>query len=97
MQLMPETAQDFGVKNVFDPYENIEAGVKYFKKLLNENNGNVRLALAAYNAGQSAVEKYGGVPPYPETKRFIEKVNSYELRRSGKPNNRIYARQVLIF
>jgi len=90
MQLMPETAEAYNVQNVFDPYENIEAGVKYFKKLLKKNDGNVQLALAAYNAGQSVVEKYGGVPPYPETRRFIKKVNSFEQKISGGRSSKIY-------
>lgn len=76
MQLMPETAKDYGVKNLYNPTENIEGGVGYLKHLMNYY-GNLDLSLAAYNAGPEAVAKYGGVPPYPETKRYIKKVKAY--------------------
>ena len=76
MQLMPETARDYGVKNLYNPTENIEGGVRYLKHLMNYY-GNLDLSLAAYNAGPEAVAKYGGVPPYPETKRYIKKVKAY--------------------
>ena len=74
MQLMPETARQLGVANPFDIEENIYAGVRYFKSLYNRFNGNLRLSLAAYNAGPAAVEMYGGVPPYPETMSYVEKI-----------------------
>ena len=76
MQLMPETARDYGVKNLYNPTENIEGGVRYLKHLMNYY-GNLDLSLAAYNAGPEAVAKYGGVPPYPETRRYIKKVKAY--------------------
>jgi soluble lytic murein transglycosylase-like protein len=71
MQLMPATARQYGVNNVFDPAQNIEGGVRYLKDLVRLYNGQTRLVLAAYNAGQEAVRKYKGIPPYPETKNYI--------------------------
>jgi hypothetical protein len=80
MQLMPETAADLGVEDVFDPEQNIHGGVKYLKQLMTRFDGSVRLALAAYNAGTSKVRKYRGVPPYKATRFYIEKVlNLYRL------------------
>lgn len=73
MQLMPATARRFGVTNTFDAEQNIEAGVKYLK-LLQDTFKDDRLAIAAYNAGENAVTKYGGVPPYPETTSYVLKV-----------------------
>lgn len=77
MQLMPETARHYGVKNLYNPTENIEGGVRYLKHLMDYYNRDLELSLAAYNAGPEAVAKYGGVPPYPETKRYIKKVKTY--------------------
>jgi soluble lytic murein transglycosylase-like protein len=71
MQLMPDTALQYGVKNVFDPAQNIEGGVRYLKDLVKLYDGKTKLVLAAYNAGQEAVRKYRGIPPYPETKSYI--------------------------
>lgn len=73
MQLIPATAQRFGVRNPFDPKENIEAGVKYLKQL-QAQFGDDRLALAAYNAGENAVTRYGWIPPYQETQEYVYKV-----------------------
>ncbi len=78
MQLMPATARMHKVWHAFDPSQNIEGGVKHLRMLLDKYRGNVRLALAAYNAGHGAVEKYGGVPPYKETVEYIQRVTSYQ-------------------
>ena len=77
MQLMPATAAEYGVVDAFNPVENVRAGVKYLKRLLDTYDGNVELALAAYNAGPGAVKKYGGkVPPYRETKNYVARIQS---------------------
>jgi hypothetical protein len=74
MQLMPATARDFGVINPFHPEQNIAAGVRYLRQLLDRYDSNVELALAAYNAGPASVERYSGVPPYRETRDYVKKV-----------------------
>lgn len=77
MQLMPKTAEALGVGDSFNPEHNINAGVRYFKKLLDQFNGDVKLALAAYNAGSRKVRKYNGVPPFKTTQCYIKKVFEY--------------------
>lgn len=76
MQLMPATAAAYGVTNPLDPSQNINAGTHLIRDLLNQFQGNVSLALAAYNAGSGAVQKYHGIPPYAETKAYVSKIIS---------------------
>ena len=84
MQLMPSTAAGLGVGNAYDPAQNVAGGTKYLRGLLDRFGGNVRLAVAAYNAGPGAVQKYGGVPPYAETQNYVQNVlSSYDKYRSS--------------
>jgi hypothetical protein len=82
MQLMPRTASSLSVTDTFDPYENIEGGVRHLRSLMDRYRGNLPLVLAAYNAGEQAVTVYHGVPPYRETRRYVSRI----LRRIGRPD-----------
>ena len=90
MQLMPETAKELEVGDSFDPKENIHAGVRYLKKQLNNFQNDVSLALAAYNAGENAVRRYGQrIPPFKETRTFVDRVlrywDEFNLQGQNKP------------
>ena len=74
MQLLPKTAARYSVGDVFDPAQNIDAGTHYLKDLLEQYRGNLSLALAAYNAGPEMVERYGGIPPFPETQNYVQRI-----------------------
>jgi soluble lytic murein transglycosylase-like protein len=74
MQLMPATAAELGVTDSFDPAQNLDAGARHLGWLLGRYRGDLRKVLAAYNAGSGAVERFGGVPPYQETRAYVEKV-----------------------
>lgn len=84
MQLMPATARRFQVRDAWNPEENVEGGTRYLKLLVDEF-GDLKLALAAYNAGEGAVRRHGGMPPYPETRTFVRRVLTRYDRRSSSP------------
>lgn len=77
MQLMPKTAEAMGVEDIFNPHQNITGGIQYFKQMVNRFNGDVKLALAAYNAGSRNVRYYKGIPPFKATRYYIKKVFKY--------------------
>lgn len=83
MQLMPATQSRFGVRDPFDPLDNITAGVAYLAWLLDEFNGDLTRVIAAYNSGENAVRRHGGVPPYPETREYVRRVNIMYQRYGG--------------
>lgn len=84
MQLMPGTAAGLGVSNAYDPAQNVWGGTKYIKGLLDRFGGNVPFAVAAYNAGPGAVEKYGGIPPYAETQNYVQNVLASYAKYKGQ-------------
>ncbi len=92
-QLMPGTARSLGCTNPLDPAQAIDAGARYLRQQLDAFGGDVRKALAAYNAGPGAVQRYGGVPPYGETQNYVQKVMAYadEYRRAGSPAQALQA------
>lgn len=83
MQLMPATQQHYGVHNAFDSRQNIDAGVRHLGDLLETFRGDVKLVAAAYNAGENAVRRHGGVPPYDETRNYVERVTTLHQRYRG--------------
>jgi soluble lytic murein transglycosylase-like protein len=91
MQLMPATASMLGVRNSFDPRENIRGGVRHLRALIDRYGSNLPLALAAYNAGEQAVNAYSGIPPYPETQQYVRKIlAAYGVATPGSPSQAIY-------
>ncbi len=90
MQLMPQTAAELGVVNPFNPEENIAGGVTYLRQLLDKYDNNEELALAAYNAGPTAVDRYGSVPPYRETKNYLARVRNNSGLTTRSARTRIY-------
>ena len=94
MQLMPETANTLGVKDSFDPVDNVDGGVRYLRELLLRYNGDAANALAAYNAGPQRVQQYGGVPPYNETRAYVRRVILDYNRKKGAASRQPRARRV---
>jgi soluble lytic murein transglycosylase-like protein len=90
-QLMPGTAAGLGVTDVTDPLQSLDGGAKYLKQQLDAFDGDVTKALAAYNAGPGAVQRYGGVPPYAETQNYVQKVQAFAAAYRGTPTSLPYS------
>ncbi len=93
MQLMPSTARSLNVSNPFDPAQNVDAGVRHLRKLLDNYNGNVSLTLAAYNSGAGAVARSGGVPHYKETQNYVRRITNL-YNGGGEPGSYIFSSPV---
>jgi soluble lytic murein transglycosylase-like protein len=83
MQINPITQKHLGLKDAYDPVQNVDAGTRYLNFLINKFNGNLKHAIAAYNAGPGAVSKYNGIPPYKETRKYVKKVLKYYSKYRG--------------
>jgi soluble lytic murein transglycosylase-like protein len=93
MQLMPGTAAELGVDDIYDPRGNLDGGIRHLRGLLDRYDGDVRLALAAYNAGEEAVRRHGGIPPYPETRQYVRRVlDQYERWQRAEPERQVLYR-----
>jgi soluble lytic murein transglycosylase-like protein len=97
MQLIPGTADSLGVKDVFDPEQNIEAGVRHLRMLLEKYDGDLTKALAAYNAGAGAVDRAGGVPNYRETRNYVQKITDNYFRPNSGRGSNLYSRSRAIY
>ena len=97
MQLMPQTAVNMNVRNIFSPDENIDGGVRYLRYLIDRYEGNLSLALAAYNSGETAVKKWGTVPPYPETQNYVQRILNLYNGTGGSISGRSLTPRYTIF
>ena len=89
MQLMPATARQYGVRNAYDPTENVTGGIRYLRYLLDRFNNNLTISLAAYNAGPTAVKTYGGIPPFKETQNYVRRIRKIYGMASPAKSNRL--------
>jgi soluble lytic murein transglycosylase len=96
MQLMPQTAVDMNVRNSFNPHENIEGGVRYIRYLMDRYEGNLSLALAAYNAGETSVQRWGTIPPFRETQNYVRKVLRF-YNGTDLPSGTRYATRYTVY
>ena len=94
MQLLPSTAERYGVGDVFDPVQNVNGGTRYLRDLLDRFHGDLKKSLAAYNAGEQAVQRYGGVPKYPETRAYVRKVTNTYFRSGSSRTPEVSASRV---
>ena len=89
MQLVPKTGHWLGARNLYDPAQNVMAGAKYLKYLTDRFNGDTTRAIAAYNAGEGAVRRFGGIPPYRETRNYVQRVRSFQQDLGSQLRNQV--------